>query len=778
MNDYLDLLNPAQRQAVENIDGPSLVIAGAGSGKTRVLTYRIAHLLRLGKNPNKILALTFTNKAAKEMKERIGALVGKDIVRYLWMGTFHSIFARILRYEAERIGYPKNYTIYDTVDSKNLIKKILKELQLDDKMYKPNDVLARISYAKNNLITADAYLNSPKMQEIDLSQNRPKMGKIYKIYTQRCVKAAAMDFDDLLLNTNILFKKNPDILEKYQQRFDYVLVDEYQDTNYAQYLIIKKLSEKHRNICVVGDDSQSIYSFRGARIENILNFQKDYKDNRIFKLEQNYRSTKTIVDASNSIIEKNKNKIPKKVWSNNDDGAKIKIVQNMVDSLEGKMVANSIMESRLTDHFNLREYAILYRTNAQSRIFEEALRRNGIPYKIYSGISFYQRKEIKDLLAYFRLVVNHNDDEALKRVINYPKRGIGNTTLARLEAAATQMGISIWKAMLAMDKLDIKVAKATQNRMMEFAKMIYIFAQQIEKTDAYDLAHDIASKTGLLKDLYQDRSPEGVSRHENVQELLSGIKDFTTQNSSDDGKPVTLDMFLQEVALMTNQDADDEDDDRVVLMTIHSAKGLEFNNVYIVGLEEGLFPSEMSSHTAHELEEERRLFYVAVTRAKKNLILSYASSRFRWGETKESPPSRFIEEIDKKYIDVEQSFDSINFGKKTSPMPQQSNRKKTFTPKKSKPKSPFSPQSKTPFETPNRKFVKMSKAEDVTPKKNFTDDDNRRIKPGVTVRHERFGKGTVMNLEGEPPNTKAFIDFGEKGKRQLLLKFAKLNVLG
>ncbi|WP_423126783.1 ATP-dependent helicase [Gaoshiqia sp. Z1-71] len=767
---YLDELNEAQRKAVVNIDGPSLVIAGAGSGKTRVLTYRIAHLLKQGVKPGSILALTFTNKAAKEMKERIASIVGQNTARSLWMGTFHSIFARILRTEAELIGFPSNFTIYDSADSKSLLKTIIKDLQLDDKTYKPNVVSGRISSAKNSLITPVAYQKNGQIAEYDLSIRMPRIGEIYKEYDRRCILAGAMDFDDLLLRTNILFRDHKATLEKYQHRFDYLLVDEYQDTNFAQYLIVKNLAALHQNLCVVGDDAQSIYSFRGARIENILNFQKDYPNHQIFKLEQNYRSTQNIVNAANSIIAKNKRQIPKNVFSEKNPGNLIKVFSALTDNEEGYLVANEISETRMRLHYRYEDYAILYRTNAQSRIFEEALRKRNIPYKIYGGLSFYQRKEIKDLLAYFRLVINPKDNEALKRVINYPARGIGDTTLHKLEQAALSESISIFEIVSKSSRENpAALNKGTISKLIEFSAVIGQFSELVATTDAYDLAGSIATQTGIMKDLYRDQTPEGLSRFENIQELLNGIQEFTI-NAREEGLPNSLANYMEDVALLTDQDTDkDTDRDKVTLMTVHSSKGLEFKNVFIVGIEENLFPSApMGSNPSIEsFEEERRLFYVALTRAEENAYLSFAKQRYRWGKLDFCNPSRFIAEIDPAYLIMPEEngfgFDqelpaartTQNFGK-----------------------NPAFPANRPVIENQqsiSEKLVKLREAKKQS--QTIDGDDPRDIQPGMNVEHQRFGQGKVQQVEGTFPNLKATVFFPNAGQKQLLLKFAKLRIV-
>ncbi len=707
---YLDELNTVQRKAVECTEGPVMIIAGAGSGKTRVLTYRIAHLMQKGVDPFNILALTFTNKAAREMKERIAKIVGEGESKNLWMGTFHSVFAKILRSEADKLGYPSNFTIYDTDDSKSLIRTILKEQGLDDKVYKVGMVLSRISAAKNNLISSQAYMTNAQIQEEDRQAVKPKMGIIYQVYANRCFKAGAMDFDDLLFNTNILLRDHPKALHKYQHKFKYILVDEYQDTNFSQYVIVKQLAAAFRNIAVVGDDAQSIYSFRGANIQNILNFEKDYPELFTFKLEQNYRSTQTIVGAANSIISKNKEQIKKTVFTDNAEGEKIKVVKTDTDNAEGSFVANSIFETKMNEQAQNRDFAILYRTNAQSRAMEEALRRQNIPYRIYGGLSFYQRKEIKDVLAYFRLAINNNDEEALKRVINYPMRGIGDTTLDKIIVGANDHNISIWKVIENINEFEIGLNSGAKAKVDEFASMIKSFSAMLHTHNAYDLGQHIAVHSRVLQDLYADKSPEGVSRHENIQELLNGIKEFTesdievndigagdiedldeninvpdenpdtqiTENknqvranetlfaeelkepeveggSSEIPKEKRLNIFMQDIALLTDADKEnqtEEDKNRVVLMTIHAAKGLEFKYVHIVGLEENLFPSQMALTDRSDLEEERRLFYVAITRAEKQVTLSYSSTRFKWGNLIYCEPSRFIDELDSKYIDL------------------------------------------------------------------------------------------------------------------------------
>ena len=772
MFDYLKDLNNNQKEAVIRTEGPALVIAGAGSGKTRVLTYRIAHLLNQGARPSTILALTFTNKAAREMKGRVAKVAGENIARYLWMGTFHSIFSRILRIEHEAIGYPSNYTIYDSADSKSLIKTIIKSLQLDDKMYKPNVVASRISMAKNNLITPTSYANNAEIREIDKNMRMPAIAEIYKEYAKRSFLSGAMDFDDLLLKTNLLFRDNPEILEKYQNRFDYILVDEYQDTNYAQYLIVKKLAEKHLNICVVGDDAQSIYSFRGAKIENILNFKNDYPSHKIFKLEQNYRSTQNIVNAANSIIAKNKRQISKTVFSEKDVGNPIKIISALTDNEEGFMVIQEIAETQLRDHYKYEDYAILYRTNAQSRIFEEALRKRNIPYKIYGGLSFYQRKEIKDLLAYYRITINPADNEALKRIINFPARGIGSTTMLKLETVASKNDTTIWQIITNLAKSNpASLNKGTISKVLNFVKLIQDFRTFSNENDAFDTAKTIATQTGILKDLYNDKSPEGLSRHENIQELLNGIQEFTISAIEEDN-PNKLDNFLEDVALLTDQDKEkDEDFNKVTLMTVHSAKGLEFKNVFVVGLEENLFPSQRQGdkNSEESLEEERRLFYVALTRAKDNAWFTYANQRYRWGNLDFCTPSRFLEELDEKYVDNS----NVSRFKRTINKDIQQNgnyQKQNYQ----RPNSGSWVKTNENRNIFNKKLVSLK--ESGKKQASFEGDDPGKIQTGMVVEHQRFGEGKVLRVEGLTPNIKATIFFQKHGQKQLLLKFAKLKI--
>ena len=752
---YLDKLNPVQRQAAMYIHGPVMIIAGAGSGKTRVLTYRIAHMIKKGIDAFNILSLTFTNKAAKEMKNRIETVVGSE-ARNVWMGTFHSVFAKILRIEADKIGYPKDFTIYDTDDSKSLLKSILKELNLDDKVYKPGLVYNRISSCKNSLITASDYINIPTLVEDDSSAGRPLMGKIFAMYQQRCFKAGAMDFDDLLLNTYLLLTKHTDVLNKYQHKFKYVMVDEYQDTNLSQYMIVKKLAAVNQNICVVGDDSQSIYSFRGANIENILNFQKDYPDLHTFKLEHNYRSTSNIVNASSSIIDKNREKLDKRIYTDNEEGEKIKVMRAISDNEEGKMVAQSIFEEKNQKQLANTDFAILYRTNAQSRSFEESLRKLNIPYRIYGGMSFYQRKEIKDMVAYLRVVVNPNDEEAIKRIINYPSRKIGATTIDKLVLLASENDISIWEVIKNCHTYPLLGSSIASIR--NFYIMIASFQTMLETKNAYEVAEYIAKQSTLLKTLYDDKTVEGVSRHENLMALLNAIKEFTEDDMSEEEK--NLATFIQSIALLTDADKDAENKDTVTLMTIHSSKGLEFKHVYVVGLEENLFPGQMSLNSRQDLEEERRLFYVAVTRAEEKLNLSFATSRFKYGNLINCEPSRFLDEIDKKYLDIELP-PNLNQG---------SHSDRQFLKKE---------------DTGFGKGYGMNVGGKMMTKPivniqisaNFAVSDTSNLAEGNEVEHQRFGKGTVINMLDIGENRKAVIAFNQAGEKTLVLKFAKLMIL-
>jgi len=773
---YISQLNEAQQAPVLQKDGPMIVIAGAGSGKTRVLTVRIANLMSHGVDAFNILALTFTNKAAKEMKNRIADIVGSSEAKNLWMGTFHSVFAKILRSEAEKLGYPSNFTIYDTQDSVRLIGAIIKEMQLDKDIYKPKQILGRISSYKNSLITVKAYFNNPELQEQDAMSKKPRLGDIYQQYVERCFKSGAMDFDDLLLKTNELLNLFPDVLAKYQDRFRYILVDEYQDTNHSQYLIVRALSDRFQNICVVGDDAQSIYAFRGANINNILNFQKDYQNVQLYRLEQNYRSSKNIVEAANNVIDKNKTKLEKIVWTANDNGPKIKVHRSITDGEEGRFVASTIFEQKMQNQMLNGQFAILYRTNAQSRAMEDALRKRDIPYRIYGGLSFYQRKEIKDVLAYLRLVINPKDEEALIRVINYPARGIGDTTVEKLTVAANHYKRSIFEVMEHVDKIDLKLNSGTKTKLQDFVLMIKSFQIINENQDAFFLTDHITKKTGLVQELKKDGTPEGIAKIENIEELLNGIKDFTEGQKEVDGSRGALSEFLEDVALATDLDKDTGDDDRVALMTIHLAKGLEFPHVFIVGLEEDLFPSAMSLSTRSELEEERRLFYVALTRAEHQAYLSYAQSRYRWGKLVDSEPSRFIEEINDNYLEYINPLDN---GYRYKPM-----------------------MDIDVFGDIDKSKLRLAKPKAGTPPKYLTNDNPeptaniRKLKPvasnnaqninlfdsnlivGNIVLHERFGKGEIVNIEGVGADKKAEIRFDVGGLKKLLLRFAKLTIIG
>jgi len=820
MINYLSTLNESQRDAVLCTEGPVMIVAGAGSGKTRVLTYRIAHLLKKEVDAFNILSLTFTNKAAREMKERIMNLVGDNEARNLWMGTFHSVFARILRYEHDKLNYPANFTIYDTSDTKNLIKDILKEMQLDEKMYKPSMILGRISAMKTMLLSAEAYQHNSAYTESDRSSGRLHFGLIFETYCKRCFKAGAMDFDDILYNTSILLRDHPDVLYKYQNKFKYILVDEYQDTNFAQYMIIKQLAARFENICVVGDDAQSIYAFRGANIENILNFKSDYPDTKTFKLEQNYRSTKNIVNAANSLILKNKNQIQKLIWTDNGEGDKIKVVRALTDNEEGAKVTQMIFESMMQYQMHPKDFAILYRTNAQSRAMEEALRKRNIAYRIYGGLSFYQRKEIKDLLAYFRLTINIHDEEAMKRVINYPTRGIGQTTIDKIIVSANDHNISMFTVMENLNDFNVEINTGTRNKISDFVTMIKSFSAMLPKNNAYDLGNHIASKTGILKDLYNDKSPEGVSRYENIEELLGALKEFTTPpdllqgegqfkaidlpeisktaiNSIENNGPVedpqlhpqntegrTLDIFMSDIALLTDSDKKEEPENRdhVSLMTIHQAKGLEFKHVFIVGLEENLFPNSFSMNSRDDLEEERRLFYVALTRAEQRSTLTFAATRFHRGSLVNTEPSRFIEEIDPQFLemigstsqfredahagnDVDHTYDDLpvirySDGPKSKNQRVINTRQKTSQPQ--------------PQVTP-KKLINSTVAQ--YKPTNESQEHLKALQVGMMVSHERFGHGKVISIEGQFPNSKASVDFGAAGQKQLLLKFAKLEII-
>ncbi|MDM1064882.1 UvrD-helicase domain-containing protein [Myroides odoratimimus] len=778
MQNYIDQLNEAQRAPVLQKDGPMIVIAGAGSGKTRVLTLRIAYLMHQGVDAFNILALTFTNKAAREMKVRIAQIVGNSEAKNLWMGTFHSVFAKILRAEADKLGYPSNFTIYDSQDSQRLIGQIIKEMQLDKDIYKPKEILSRISSYKNSLVTVKAYFNNPELQEADAMSKRPRIGEIYNNYVERCFKSGAMDFDDLLLKTNELLTRFPDVLSKYQNRFKYILVDEYQDTNHSQYLIVRALSDRFQNICVVGDDAQSIYAFRGANINNILNFQKDYEGVQTYRLEQNYRSSRNIVEAANSVIDNNKVKLEKVVWTANDFGPKIKVHRSLTDGEEGRFVASTIFEEKMQNQKNNSDFAILYRTNAQSRAMEDALRKKDIPYRIYGGLSFYQRKEIKDVLSYLRLVINPKDEEALVRVINYPARGIGNTTLDKLTIAANHYKRSIFEVVEHIDKIDLKITAGTRNKLSDFSNMIKAFQALEETMDAYQLTEHIVKKTGLVQEMRKDTTPEGITRMENIEELLNGIKDFIEGQREVDGARGALSEFMEDVALATDLDKDTGDDDRVALMTIHLAKGLEFPTVFCVGMEEDLFPSAMSMNTRSELEEERRLFYVALTRAEHQAYLTYAQSRYRWGKLVDSDPSRFIEEIKDDYLEYLTPIETNYRYKPTINADIFGDVDKSKLRLK-KPVAGTPPAYVTDNEEPkeNRNIRKLKPVDASPTKTTSLTNGNQLLEVGQVVMHERFGKGVIINLEGVGADKKAEIRFDVGGIKKLLLRFAKLQVL-
>lgn len=776
MQNYISQLNEAQQAPVYQKDGPMIIIAGAGSGKTRVLTMRIAYLMSLGVDAFNILALTFTNKAAREMKKRIADIVGNSEAKNLWMGTFHSVFARILRSEADKLGYPSNFTIYDSQDSVRLISAIVKEMQLDKDIYKPKQLLSRISSYKNSLITVKAYMNNPELQEADAMSKKPRTGEVYANYVERCFKAGAMDFDDLLLKTNELLNRFPDVLAKYQDRFRYIMVDEYQDTNHSQYLIVRALSDRFQNICVVGDDAQSIYAFRGANINNILNFQKDYENVKTYRLEQNYRSTKNIVEAANSIIDKNKTKLDKVVWTANDFGPKIKVHRSVTDGEEGRFVASEIFEQKMRNQLHNGQFAILYRTNAQSRAMEDALRKRDIPYRIYGGLSFYQRKEIKDVLCYLRLIINPKDEEALIRVINYPARGIGDSTVEKLTVAANHYKRSIFEVMEHIDKIDLKLNSGTKQKLNDFVMMIKSFQVINENQDAFYLAEHVTKKTGLVQELKKDGTPEGIARIENIEELLNGIKDFIEGQKEVDGARGALSEFLEDVALATDLDKDTGDDDRVALMTIHLAKGLEFPYVFVVGMEEDLFPSAMSMNTRSELEEERRLFYVALTRAEHQAYLTYAQSRYRWGKLMDSEPSRFIEEIKDDYLEYINPMDNGYRYKPTIDLDIFGDIDKSKL-RLSKPVTGTPPKKYGDEPVSSANIRKLKPVSGNAPSNNANLFDSK-LTIGNIVMHERFGKGEILNLEGVGADRKAEIKFDVGGIKKLLLRFAKLDVIG
>ena len=752
MEDYLSQLNDSQKLPTTHKNGPIMVIAGAGSGKTRVLTYRIAYLMERGVDPFSILSLTFTNKAAREMKSRISQIVGESKSKNLWMGTFHSIFARILRSESELLGYSSNFTIYDTQDSDRLIATIIKELKLDKDLYKYKNIRSRISSLKNNLVTVKAYLSNPELVQQDNESRRPMFGKIYQTYVNRCFKASAMDFDDLLLKTNELLNRFPEVLAKYQERFKYIHVDEYQDTNHSQYLIVKALADKYENLCVVGDDAQSIYGFRGANIENILSFQKDYSNSTIYRLEQNYRSTKNIVNAANSVINYNINKLEKEVWTDNESGEKIEINQSITDSEEGRFVSSSIFENKNKCQLDNDSFAVLYRTNAQSRSIEDALRRKNISYQVYGGLSFYQRKEIKDILAYLRVIVNPNDEESIKRIINYPTRGIGQTTMDKLLIYANDKNISLFETLKNLSLDEIKINSGTKNKLNQFFLLIKSFQLLNESLNAFEIAEEVLKRIGIINVLKLDGTPESISRIENIEELINGIKDFIEGEKEVVDSKATLSDFLEDVALASELDKNINDyQKKVSLMTIHLAKGLEFNHVYIVGLEEDLFPSAMSSSTRADLEEERRLFYVALTRAKKKVTITYAKTRYRWGKLNDCEPSRFIKEIDKTYTNY--NLASSITGSLNNLMENNSIR----------------------FRKPKNKIQLKKIKNNLSPstfKSSYID-----INKGDHIIHNRFGKGKVIETEGEGADKKAEVKFGSSGVKRILLKFAKYKLI-
>jgi DNA helicase II / ATP-dependent DNA helicase PcrA len=773
---YLAELNQQQQQAVTHINGPLMIVAGAGSGKTKVLTTRIAHLMANGVDAFNILALTFTNKAAAEMKERIEKILGGNEARNLYIGTFHSVFARILRFEGHHLGYPSNFTIYDTDDSRSVIKTVCEELNLDTKHYKPNIVGSRISSAKNGLMGPLEYAQDYYIQQEDMRANRPAIAQIYQRYQQRCFKNGAMDFDDLLYKMHELLANFPELLHKYQHKFKYIMVDEYQDTNQVQYKIVKLLGAANENVCVVGDDAQSIYSFRGATIENILQFKKDYDDVAVIKLEQNYRSSKTILNVANDIIGNNKNQIPKELWTSNDEGEKIKLVRTMTDNEEGKFVADAIKEQQMRNHYFNKDFAILYRTNAQSRSFEENLRRQAIPYVIYGGLSFYQRKEIKDLIAYLRIIVNPADEEGLKRIINYPTRGIGKTTIQNAVNFSVQHNITLWQVLQNAAQYGFKAG--TLECINGFVTMVHYFQNMLTKKNAYDLAFMVGKETGLVKDLFNDKTTEGLARYENVQELLNSIKEFTeTPDEEGELQDKSLGTYLQQIALVTDADNKDVNADAVKLMTIHAAKGLEFSCVYVVGVEEMLFPSAMAINTREELEEERRLFYVAVTRAKQKLWLTYANTRYRFGQLLQMEPSRFLDEVPEKYLDRTFAGGGLRN--------QANNNWKGAPPKEPMPKGfGFSATSSNE----NRKAPEAKKPSYINvvtkaapaahiPTANFEPSDTTDLQPGQKVEHQKFGFGNVMQVEGSVHNPIATIVFEKEGEKKIMLNYAKLRIV-
>ena len=783
MPDYIEELNEGQRNAVLYNDGPSLVIAGAGSGKTRVLTYKIAYLLENGYQPWNILALTFTNKAAREMKERIARQVGPERARHLWMGTFHSMFLRILHVEAGHIGFTSQFTIYDTADSKSLIRSIIKEMGLDEKVYKPGMVQARISNAKNHLVSPAGYANNKEAYEGDRAAKVPALRDIYQRYWERCRQADAMDFDDLLFYTFLLFRDHPEVLARYQDQFRYILVDEYQDTNFAQHSIVLQLAKNHQHVCVVGDDAQSIYSFRGADIDNILYFTKVYPDTKVFKLEQNYRSTQTIVRAANSLIEKNQWQIRKEVFSEKEKGEAIGVYQAYSDVEEGDIVVNKIAELRREKRYAYSDFAILYRTNAQSRIFEEAMRKRSMPYRIYGGLSFYQRKEIKDVIAYFRLIVNPNDEEAFKRIINYPARGIGDTTVGKIIAAATGHNVSLWTVLCEPLAYGLNFNKGTVGKLQAFRELISAFITDAAEKNAYEIGADIIRQSGIINDVCQDNSPENLSRKENIEELVNGMSDFCAQRQEEGNLNVLLGDFLSEVSLLTDQDSDkDGDDEKITLMTVHSAKGLEFKNVFVVGMEENLFPSGMVGDSPRALEEERRLFYVAITRAEEHCFLSYAKTRFRYGKMEFGSPSRFLKDIDIRFLRLPQDAGMFRRVEEEAAAFRRENARgfapdREDAPYGGKERVSVRPKQQIIAPTVPRNLKRVAPSANTASTSPSAGGSANRVQQGQLIEHERFGLGEVLKVEGEGDNAKATIRFKNAGDKQLLLRFARFKVL-
>ena len=783
MPDYIEELNEGQRNAVLYNDGPSLVIAGAGSGKTRVLTYKIAYLLENGYQPWNILALTFTNKAAREMKERIARQMGPERARHLWMGTFHSIFLRILHVEAGHIGFTSQFTIYDTADSKSLIRSIIKEMGLDEKVYKPGMVQARISNAKNHLVSPAGYANNKEAYEGDRAAKVPALRDIYQRYWERCRQADAMDFDDLLFYTFLLFRDHPEVLARYQDQFRYILVDEYQDTNFAQHSIVLQLAKNHQHVCVVGDDAQSIYSFRGADIDNILYFTKVYPDTKVFKLEQNYRSTQTIVRAANSLIEKNQWQIRKEVFSEKEKGEAIGVYQAYSDVEEGDIVVNKIAELRREKRYAYSDFAILYRTNAQSRIFEEAMRKRSMPYRIYGGLSFYQRKEIKDVIAYFRLIVNPNDEEAFKRIINYPARGIGDTTVGKIIAAATGHNVSLWTVLCEPLAYGLNFNKGTVGKLQAFRELISTFITDAAEKNAYEIGADIIRQSGIINDVCQDNSPENLSRKENIEELVNGMSDFCAQRQEEGNPNVLLGDFLSEVSLLTDQDSDkDGGDEKITLMTVHSAKGLEFKNVFVVGMEENLFPSSMVGDSPRALEEERRLFYVAITRAEEHCFLSYAKTRFRYGKMEFGSPSRFLKDIDVRFLRLPQDAGMFRRVEEEAAVFRRENARgfapdREDAPYGGKERVSVRPKQQIIAPTVPRNLKRVAPSANTASTSPSAGASANRVQQGQLIEHERFGLGEVLKVEGEGDNAKATIRFKNAGDKQLLLRFARFKVL-